>query len=325
LDTLAAPLGSIYTDGANIVGLTEKASFPPPLFSKVIERAGVTIFNPGMNSWQTVATPAANGGLSVQGDRLFANFDGTGSGIFNLQTQTLDPNPIFELGYSAAAREQETGSFFFLDTDFFSFGILGSNNAIGEFRYELPTDISGQAITLAYNHAPIANDDYLLSARVPIMLPVLDNDQDIDGDSLRLSIVESPRNGSASVIGNSILYNSPSGGEDSLIYAITDCWGRSDEATVYLGPIESIDEYLGLGAIQLYPIPARDRLIVKFQDLPRHPLQVEVFDLQGKMLIQSRFSGLNTIQLGVGNLPAGSYLIQLNYQEKVWSKRFVKR
>lgn len=324
LDTLAAPLGELYTDGEHIIGLSEKVLFPPPTFSPVVVRAGVTIVDPANDTWQTTSTPEASGGVGVFGDSLYANF-GSGIGIFNLQTLGVDQNPVFPLDYTAAARDPRTGSFFFLQTDYFSFGQLGSSDSIGEFRFDLPTDISGEAIALAYNHAPVANDDYDLSIGIPVTTDVLLNDLDADADPLTVSILEQPQFGTASVIGNEILYNSPFSNFDSLVYVATDPWGRSDQATVYYGPIENIAEELGLGAIQLFPNPVQDNVFIRFEKTPFYQLELTVFDMQGKKVIESQFQQIQQIQLGVTHLSAGSYQVLLKYEDKVWATRFIKQ
>lgn len=324
LDTLATPLGALFTDGQKIYGLTEKVTFPPPNFSPVVARAGVTIFDPSDDSWKSIATPRANTGVGIYGDSLYANFD-NGIGIFNLQTEKLDQNPVFPLEYTAAARDPHTGSLFFLQTDFFSFGQLGSSDSVGEFHFDLPTDVSGAAIALAYNHAPVAVDDYEVSIGVPVMTDVLLNDSDVDGDSLEVSIVQPPFLGTASVIGNQILYNNTFSSFDSLVYQATDRWGRGDQATVYYGRIENIAEDLGLGQVQVFPNPAKEYLYLQTEAIPLYKIKLEVFDLQGKSLIQTQFSGLRSMQLAVGHLPAASYVLRLEYDGKVWSSRFVKQ
>ena len=326
LDTLAAPLGGLFTDGQQIYGLSEKVLYPPPTFSPVVVHAGVTIFDPSNDTWQTIATPNANGGVALQGDSLFANFGG-GIGIFNLQSNSLDQQPIFPLSYTAAGREPRTGSFFFLETDYFSFGLLASSDSIGEFRFDLPTDISGSAIALAYNHAPIARPDYfaMLSAGVPVNAEVLLNDSETNGDSLRVEIVKQATRGTATVQGDQIIYTPTAALLDSVIYAAIDSWGRSDEATAYFGKGQSIEDELGLGEIKVFPIPAEKDLFVRFAELPVRSINISIYDLSGKKLVSSDFRQVAQVQLSLAHLAPAPYLLHITYEGKVWSKRFVKK
>lgn len=325
LDTTATPLGDLLTDGENIIGLTELTIFPPPTFSPVVLRAGVTVLDPSDDSWQTTATPAASGGIGVFGDSLFANF-GNGVGIFNLQNNLLERNPVFQLDYTTAKRDDRTGSFFFLETDYFSYGQLGSSDSIGEFRFNLPTDISGTAMALVYNHAPFANDDYGIISQVPRMIDVLFNDVDEDKDSLRVEIAIPPRTGTASIVGNQVLYTGNNNfGSDEFTYLAIDSWGRADSAVAYFGPGESIDEDLGLGKISLFPNPASENVFLKFEEVPVRGVEISIFDLQGRKVLTSQFQQVQQIQLAIGDLTSGSYQVLVKYEDKVWSTRFLKR
>lgn len=324
LDTLATPLGALFSVDQKVMGLTEKVSYPPPTFSAVISRAGVTIFDQVNSSWQTISTPAASGGIGIYGDSLYANFS-NGIGIFNLQSLSLDKNPAFPLNYTAAARDPRTGSFFFQQTDFFSSGLLGSSDSIGEFRFDLPTDISGAAMALAYNHAPVANDDYQVNIGIPGMIPVLWNDFDQDGDSLTISIEKQPLFGTATVIGDNVLYVGTLGSQDSIVYSITDPWGRKSVATIFAGFIENIDIELGLGKINVFPNPAKDYLFIHFEASPSDKVALRVSDLQGRNVLNTQFQAVQQFQLSVNHLPAATYLLELEYEGRTWAKRFVKQ
>jgi subtilisin len=87
------------------------------------------------------------------------------------------------------------------------------------------------------NHPPVATDDTATTNEdVPVSIPVLANDTDQDGDSLSVSSVGSPANGSALLdpSGTAIGYTPAAGfsGVDSFAYTLSDGAGGSDVAVV---------------------------------------------------------------------------------------------
>ena len=77
---------------------------------------------------------------------------------------------------------------------------------------------------VSINDPPIANDDYMIADQfLPTMLYVLNNDMDIDGDSLVIiDIPVSPISGIATFTSNYIEYTPSQSGWDSLVYTISD-------------------------------------------------------------------------------------------------------
>src|SRR4051812_15613207 len=87
----------------------------------------------------------------------------------------------------------------------------------------------------APNHAPVAGAD---SASTPqdtaVVVNVLANDSDPDGDALTLSMGSQPAHGTAALSGNGIRYTPAAGyqGSDSFSYSISDGRGGTATATV---------------------------------------------------------------------------------------------
>lgn len=83
--------------------------------------------------------------------------------------------------------------------------LTARDDASGEFRVRLDlTDESGErgtgllliTVVLPANAAPVADDDtYVATAGVPVTLPVLQNDDDADGDALTVRVVSQPPGG----------------------------------------------------------------------------------------------------------------------------------
>ncbi len=87
----------------------------------------------------------------------------------------------------------------------------------------------------AVNDAPIAKDDeaYVTSGK-KVIIDVLDNDSDVDGDSLTIKSITNPSHGSAKIVDNQIEYyaNKEYEGKDSFIYTIKDSNGATAKAKV---------------------------------------------------------------------------------------------
>jgi uncharacterized repeat protein (TIGR01451 family) len=85
------------------------------------------------------------------------------------------------------------------------------------------------------NHRPVANDDAVTTpANTPVLVNVLTNDIDADGDVLKITGYSQPVNGTVSVVSNALYYvpNTNFVGEDAFTYAISDGRGGSSSATV---------------------------------------------------------------------------------------------
>ncbi|MBE2197677.1 MAG: tandem-95 repeat protein [Anaerolinea sp.] len=101
------------------------------------------------------------------------------------------------------------------------------------------------------NDAPVAQDD---SATTPqetaVIIPVLVNDSDVDGDTLTIVSVTQPTHGVVTHTGSDVTYTPAAGysGSDNFSYTMSDGHGGSDSATV------SITVTPVAGACNLYPI-----------------------------------------------------------------------
>jgi hypothetical protein len=72
---------------------------------------------------------------------------------------------------------------------------------------------------------------------VRILLRVMDNDYDPDGDALRITEVSMPMHGSASIVDDTLIYYEPDEnyhGDDTFTYTISDPFGASASADVFL-------------------------------------------------------------------------------------------
>ncbi len=105
---------------------------------------------------------------------------------------------------------------------------------------------------------PVTNDGN------PVLLDVLANDTDDDGDPLILSaITVPPPNGTATIVGNQVQYTPNPGfnGQDYFAYAISDGRGGSDGATAIL-------QVTGGGGPNTNPFAGQDELDVLYEGTP---------------------------------------------------------
>ncbi|WP_168797715.1 Hint domain-containing protein [Aliishimia ponticola] len=84
------------------------------------------------------------------------------------------------------------------------------------------------------NDAPVAMDDFATTTDAPVMIPVLDNDTDVDGDALTIIAATSP-NGTVDINADGTLTFTPTEGfegDATINYTVADPDGLMDDAVV---------------------------------------------------------------------------------------------
>ena len=83
----------------------------------------------------------------------------------------------------------------------------------------------------------------------------------------------------------------------------------------------------GVGALALYPNPAKDNLVVSFNLSDNGHVQIEVLDVMGKRVISQDFdnlsSGQNQQEINVANLSNGNYSLVVKTSQSVELQQFV--
>lgn len=107
------------------------------------------------------------------------------------------------------------------------------------------TETATATVTVSVdNDAPVAQpDSALTSAGVAIVIDVLANDTDPNGDALTLVAVSSASGGTTSIVGNSVRYAPEAGfvGTDSFTYTVQDAGGAEVTAEVTVTVTEAND------------------------------------------------------------------------------------
>lgn len=78
--------------------------------------------------------------------------------------------------------------------------------------------------------------------------------------------------------------------------------------------------------LKVYPNPTADQLNVYSGDLPEvaFPMELQVFDLQGRLQFQEQVFSPGTTPLSLGALPKGYYLVRLKNSQQSWNQRVIK-
>ena len=82
------------------------------------------------------------------------------------------------------------------------------------------------------------------------------------------------------------------------------------------------------GNIILFPNPVTDELKINFQSAGKWNLQIDIIDIQGKVLHQENISsqtGINFFTINIAQLPQGLYLCRLQNGNKVETIKFIKK
>jgi hypothetical protein len=106
---------------------------------------------------------------------------------------------------------------------------------------------------------------------------------------------------------------------------VTDSNGCSDSILVTIGFIVGIAQYSTDYELQLFPVPARDRISLDWRLGEEKTVSVEMLDVQGRILLYRELPVTDRLEttLEVGDYPAGVYHCRVRAGENVQVKRFV--
>ncbi|MEM6380051.1 MAG: T9SS type A sorting domain-containing protein, partial [Bacteroidota bacterium] len=112
---------------------------------------------------------------------------------------------------------------------------------------------------------------------------------------------------------------------DANIDNITGCISLSNNAVeVIRTSTTSTSETESVDFINVYPNPATDLILVEYRGLEANRGQLQLFDIAGRQVQQlSLAQGDDTIQLDVSNLPSGYFLLRIESEGKVSTKKVI--
>ena len=140
--------------------------------------------------------------------------------------------------FTIAGTQLQTAAYFDYETKN-SYSIRVRTTDSGALHYEETFTIT---VTDA-NDPPVAvNDSATTPADTPVTIDVLDNDSDMDGDTLTVDSVTQGTNGSVTNNGNDVTYTPDPifTGTDSFTYTISDGNGGTDTATVTVTVLKTL-------------------------------------------------------------------------------------
>ena len=140
-------------------------------------------------------------------------------------------------------------------------------------------------------------------------IDVLANDASCSSLNLTVSITTGPRNGTATVWNNKIIYTPNTLGNDSIYYTDTDPNNATSSAWV------KIYNTFGVGiseateiAVNMFPVPASNELHVQFENKGR--TTAHIYDVVGNLVSTVTLTS-NTNNINITHLTNGIYGIQL--------------
>lgn len=113
--------------------------------------------------------------------------------------------------------------------------------------------------------------------------------------------------------GDSILFDQLANGSYTVNYAYTDEFGCSNE----LNQSFDMDNCAGLteadrwNQLKVYPNPSHNEVYIDLSDLEQQPLQLRLYNLMGQLVWQEEQMGGRLASLSMADLPAGTYILQL--------------
>jgi len=217
----------------------------------------VTDIDFGNQQLNTDPVLTTNNGLTVDEDAVsnitsaqlqVTDTDNTPSEIIYTVTDATDNGTLLLDGNVLSLDDTFTQAD--IDNNRLTYDQNGSETVSDSFNFTVADDAGGSIGSQTFditvnpvNDAPVANNDTAITnqneAVTIAVTQLLANDSDIEGDTLSISSVGNPINGSATVNGNNVIFtpNNNFSGEASFEYTVSD-GNTTDIATVSLTVIE---------------------------------------------------------------------------------------
>jgi hypothetical protein len=179
-------------------------------------------------------------------------------------------------------------------------------------------------IEVLVNDAPIAAiDTFTRGGDGVLELDILANDWDEQIGSLRVSLLDTTKNGNVAMVGNKLEYIADTGfeGLDTCSYLICDLYGYCDTGYVYLKiqNLVGVSE-VSLSSVSFYPNPTNG--IVKIAGLSNEISALRVLNIRGEA-IEIPLNTENEFDLS--DASNGVYFISISTAHKTFTKRIIKQ
>ena len=173
-------------------------------------------------------------------DNAFTVLEDADSALLDVLTNDIEVDTGDTLSITVVSTPDEGGSAS-ISNGQIAYQPAANFNGTETFSYTISdgtvTDVATVTVTVtSVNDAPSAVDDSATVTEDTLdnQITVIGNDTDVDGDTLVVLAVNSPANGAASLVGNTVLYSPDPDffGTDSLTYVLSDGAGGFDTGTV---------------------------------------------------------------------------------------------
>ena len=184
----------------------------------------------------------------------------------------------------------------------------------------LVDELSYDTLAAGFTFAPFAQNDVVTDfENTKDTINVLANDTDCSGTAPTVSIVSGPYHGTASLLGNDVVYTPNNGylGFDTIWYKDTN--GSFDTAdalvTIFVKVKPSGINEISAIPVQLYPVPASNELNIEFDNPGR--CEAKIFDVVGNLVLTTTLTKNNNA-VNITGMANGLYSVQiLNAQNTV--------
>jgi len=103
-----------------------------------------------------------------------------------------------------------------------------------------------------------------------------------------------------------------------------DLWILSKNNTVIYDAVLGLNDPLVENTFQVYPNPATDELVIRFNDNPTSGYEIELIDVLGHVVLQQSHSFMPKMKLDLSTISPGLYFVKVKTENGVGEKRFIR-
>lgn len=124
---------------------------------------------------------------------------------------------------------------------------------------------------------------------------------------------------------NSITVLTGSQNATLLVNAINNCGSKQSSIDIITGVSAAIDEKFAFKNLDIFPVPATDNLYVAYEMQGNHPINYELFNINGQIILNGMLRNQKGIEaIGLFDLAAGIYFIQFKNEEIVYKTQKIQ-
>jgi hypothetical protein len=103
--------------------------------------------------------------------------------------------------------------------------------------------------------------------------------------------------------------------------------GCADTSNVVAYRLTPVAEHATDDIFSLYPNPATERININVGNLPGNNASIRIMNMVGSYVLQQNdmlTSKGDQLEISVGNLPSGMYIVQVESEDKAYTRKFIK-